>query len=85
MRPWLQGGRQGSEAVKACEGGGGGGPPPPYGVLWVARYDGQARKLSKTKSSSVVFTAAKQTTQIRSRPSMHMTYLTPPPPVVLSF
>ena len=27
---------------------------PPYGVLWVARYDGQARKLSKTKSSSAV-------------------------------
>ena len=27
---------------------------PPYGVLWVARYDGQARKLSNTKSSSVV-------------------------------
>ena len=29
-------------------------PPPLYGVLWGTRCDRQARKLSKTKSSSVV-------------------------------
>ena len=29
-------------------------PPPQSGVLWAARYDGQARALSKIKSSSVV-------------------------------
>ena len=33
-----------------------------------------------------VFTAAKQTTQIRTRPSIHMTYLIlhPPPPIIPS-
>ena len=33
---------------------------------------------------AAVFTAAKQTTQIRTRPSIHMTYLIlhPPPPII---
>ena len=33
---------------------------------------------------AAVFTAAKQTTQIQTRPSIHMTYLIlhPPPPII---
>ena len=55
--------------------------PPPYGVLWVARSDGQARKPSNTQSASLVPEAP---VGLDKDVQPHGTPRSPPPPPAAS-